>query len=68
MTVERDAETIRAVAAAHGESLTLDVCRHIARELALPRLPNLRPGEIAQKHRHRYEGEPDESKDEGWLP
>lgn len=56
MTIEEAAMAIYEEAAHQGEPLTLDVCRQIAQRLLIPRhLTNLLPGEIAQKHRERYE-------------
>jgi hypothetical protein len=55
MTLDRATEIIFDEARRHGEPLTMDVCRHIAARLFLPFKPTLAPGEIAQKHRERYE-------------
>lgn len=58
MTIEQAATAIFEEASRQGEPLTMDVCRQIAQRLLIPRyLPIGAPGEIAQKHRDRYEEE-----------
>ena len=57
MTIEQAAAIIYEEAARHGEPLTLDVARHIAVRLLVSEIygTNLKLGEIARKHRNRYE-------------
>jgi hypothetical protein len=56
MTIEQATLAIFEEAARQGEPLTMDVCRHIAQRLLVPRYLNITVrGEIAQKHRERYE-------------
>jgi hypothetical protein len=58
MTIEEAAMVIFEEASRQGEPLTMDVCRQIAQRLLIPRyMTNMieKPGEIAQKHRDRYE-------------
>lgn len=56
MTIEEAAMQIYEMANHHGVPLPMDVCRRIAQRLATPRyMTDLLPGEIAQKHRERYE-------------
>jgi hypothetical protein len=59
MTIEEGAERIFEEANHHGVPLPLDVCRRIAQRLMTPRYMTrlLEPGEIARKHRERYEEE-----------
>jgi hypothetical protein len=55
MTIDEIIEVIHDEARRQGEPLTRDVCRHIAMRLFYPNVVHLKPGEIARKHRERYE-------------
>jgi hypothetical protein len=59
MTIEEATTRIFEEANHHGVPLPMDVCRRIAQRLMVPRYMTnlLEPGEIAQKHRDRYEEE-----------
>jgi hypothetical protein len=56
-TIEQAAQAIYDEATRQGEPLTMDVCQQIAKRLMIPRYMTrmLEPGEIAQKHRERYQ-------------
>jgi hypothetical protein len=57
MTIEEAATRIYEEAIRYGVPLPMDACRRIAQRLLVPRYMTdmLQPGEIAQKHRERYE-------------
>jgi Bacterial RNA polymerase, alpha chain C terminal domain len=55
MTLDEAIHIIFDEAQHQGEPLTMDVCRHIATRLLFPHQSTLKPGEIAQKHRERYQ-------------
>lgn len=58
MTLDEATNIIFNIAQKHGVPLPMDVCRRIATEVLFPVQSTLKPGEIAQKHRERYqEGE-----------
>jgi hypothetical protein len=59
MNIEEAATRIFEEANHHGVPLPMDVCRRIAQRLMVPRYMTdlLPPGEIARKHRDRYEEE-----------
>jgi hypothetical protein len=56
-TIGQAAQAIYDEAQRQGEPLTMDVCEQIAKRLMTPRYMTamLEPGEIAQKHRERYQ-------------
>jgi hypothetical protein len=63
MTIEEAAMAIFEEASRQGEPLTMDVCRQIAQRLLIPRHMIEKPGEIAQKHRDRYEEDTHDKQD-----
>ena len=56
MSFEEAVDVVFDEARRQGEPLTRDVCEHIVKKLfGIVYIPGMKPGEIAQNHRERYD-------------